>query len=71
MSNLRHDPDTQNTDTYSEVHHIRPLGSPHNDPDIANNIIILCPNCHVLCEYGAVHLHLDALYNLPKHPIGN
>jgi predicted restriction endonuclease len=60
----------QNGDSYSEAHHIRPLGSPHNGPDIATNIIILCPNCHVKCDYGAIPLQLDKLYSLPKHSIG-
>ncbi|MCB2313232.1 EVE domain-containing protein [Clostridium tagluense] len=41
---------------YSEGHHIKPLGKPHNGPDIAENIIILCPNHHVLCDYFAIDL---------------
>lgn len=56
---------------YSEAHHIRPLGSPHNGSDTANNIIILCPNCHVLCDYGAIRLQLDKLQVLPEHQIGD
>lgn len=28
---------------YSEAHHIKPLGRPHYGPDIAGNIIVLCP----------------------------
>lgn len=47
--------------TYSEAHHIRPLGSPHNGPDIAENILVLCPNHHVMCDYGSIQLDLKNL----------
>lgn len=29
---------------YSEVHHIRPLGPPHDGPDESANMLVLCPN---------------------------
>lgn len=38
---------------YAESAHIKPLGRPHNGPDTANNILCLCPNCHVLFESWA------------------
>jgi hypothetical protein len=60
-----------NSETYSEAHHIKPLGKPHNGPDIAENIIVLCPNHHVMCDYGAIHLDLGALRVHPNHSIGN
>ena len=41
---------------YSEGHHIQPLGAEHKGPDIKDNILILCPNCHALCDYGAIEL---------------
>lgn len=41
---------------YSEAHHIRPLGAPHNGPDIPENVIVLCPNHHVECDYGVIEL---------------
>ena len=56
--------------TYSEAHHIRPLGHPHNGPDVAENILILCPNCHVRCDYGTIVLSLDMLRLHPGHQIG-
>ncbi|MEO6750427.1 MAG: HNH endonuclease, partial [Chthoniobacteraceae bacterium] len=28
---------------YAEAHHIQPLGTPHNGPDILSNILCLCP----------------------------
>lgn len=55
---------------YSETHHIRPLGTPYNGPDIAANIIVLCPNHHVLCDYGAIPLRLEDLKIHPDHKVG-
>lgn len=57
--------------TYSEAHHIRPLGSPHNGPDEADNILILCPNHHVLCDYGAITLKQDALKFEKGHEVSD
>ena len=37
----------QDGTSYSEAHHICPLGTPHNGPDVAGNILVLCPNHHV------------------------
>ncbi len=54
---------------YSEVHHIRPLGNPHNGPDIPRNILVLCPNDHVRCDYGAIPLDLHHIATRPEHPI--
>lgn len=44
--------------TYSEAHHIRPLGRPHDGPDTPENVMVLCPNHHVMCDYGAIELDL-------------
>lgn len=55
---------------YSEAHHIWPLGSPHNGPDVAGNILVLCPNHHVMCDYGALYLSADKLATAPQHAIG-
>lgn len=41
---------------YAEAHHIKPLSSPHNGPDVAENIICVCPNHHVELDYGAIKL---------------
>lgn len=38
---------------YAEAAHIRPLGQPHNGPDVPSNVICLCPNHHVLFDLGA------------------
>ena len=41
-----------NESNYCEAHHLRPLGTPHDGPDSWNNMMILCPNHHVLFDYG-------------------
>ncbi len=56
--------------TYSEAHHIIPLGSPHNGPDAAENIVVLCPNHHVMFDYGAVPLEVHKLRSIQGHIIG-
>ena len=38
---------------YAEAAHIKPLGAPHNGPDIVTNVLCLCPNHHVLFDLGA------------------
>jgi hypothetical protein len=54
---------------YAEAHHIQPLGSPHDGPDIAGNIIVLCPNHHAMCDYGVIRLELDRLRMSNRHAI--
>jgi putative restriction endonuclease len=44
---------------YAEAAHVRPLGAPHNGPDTPDNILCLCPNHHVLLDYGGVALAED------------
>ncbi len=46
---------------YSEAHHIKPLGQPHNGPDTEDNIIIVCPNCHVLLDNFKIKLNNEYL----------
>jgi len=49
---------------YCEAHHIRPLGEPHNGPDTESNLIIVCPNHHVLFDYGAIRLSTEHLVTI-------
>lgn len=35
---------------YIEVHHLRPLGRPHDGPDSETNMLVLCPNHHALFD---------------------
>lgn len=54
---------------YAEAHHIRPLGLPHRGPDRVENLIVLCPNHHAMCDYGAMKLVLDNLRIIDGHKI--
>lgn len=63
---------------YAEAAHIQPLGRPHDGPDIAANIICLCPNHHVLFDHGGFSITDDLelvglgglLRVVPNHLIG-
>jgi len=55
--------------TYSEAHHIRPLGDPHSGPDVGGNIIVLCPNHHAMCDYGGIRLIKEEFRQLDGHRI--
>jgi putative restriction endonuclease len=62
---------------YAETCHIKPLGRPHNGPDVPENILCLCPNCHVLLDELAMWINNDHsiegrggfLRVLPEHAI--
>lgn len=62
---------------YAEAAHIRPLGAPHDGPDSLDNLLCLCPNHHVLFDYGAFAIADDfsllglegRLFRRPNHPI--
>ena len=63
---------------YAEGAYIRPLGRPHNGPDTADNILCLCPNCHVLFDGWAFTIEDDgtllgtlngSLNEIETHPI--
>ena len=60
-----------NDSTYSEAHHIIPLGAPHNGPDTPENIIIVCPNCHVLLDYFSIELSTDNITSITGHTIAS
>lgn len=46
---------------YAEAHHLWPLGSPHFGPDVSENIIIVCPNHHVMLDGAALTVVPDTL----------
>jgi hypothetical protein len=54
---------------YAEGHHMQPLGSPHDGPDVMENIVCLCPNHHAACDLGAIHLDLRDLRSAPGHSV--
>jgi len=55
---------------YAEAHHVVPLGAPHNGPDVRDNILCVCPNHHVLLDYGAIKLDENRLEGIGKGFIG-
>lgn len=44
---------------YAEACHIQPLGSPHFGPDIVENVLCLCANCHVLFDLRGITIEND------------
>ncbi len=70
---------TTSAGVYAEAAHIQPLGKPHNGPDIMENILCLCPNYHVMLDYGGFSILEDfSLIGIAgklivhrKHSIGN
>lgn len=49
---------------YAEAHHVKPLGRPYNGPDTIDNIICVCPTCHVLLDYKVIRLEKLKLPNV-------
>jgi putative restriction endonuclease len=39
---------------YAEASHVRPLGRPHDGPDVEGNVLVLCPNDHVRFDTGGI-----------------
>lgn len=58
-----------NGQRYAEAHHIRPLGTPHDGPDVPGNILCLCPNHHVEMDYGLRPLILEELRTASGHRV--
>lgn len=53
---------------YSEAAHIQAVGKPHDGPDIIDNVLCLCPNCHALFDRGALQItdEYDVINGLTK-----
>ncbi|WP_377268659.1 YDG/SRA domain-containing protein [Peterkaempfera sp. SMS 1(5)a] len=47
------------TGAYAEAAHIRALGRPHSGPDVAANVLCLCPNHHTLFDFGMLSIADD------------
>jgi putative restriction endonuclease len=64
---------------YAEAAHIRPLGRPHDGPDVITNVLCLCPNHHVLFDLLQFTVRDDLslqgidgrLRTHDRHPIGH
>lgn len=52
---------------YSEAHHVRPLGKPHNGPDKKSNVVCVCPNCHVKLDFMKMTIRPGALRSADGH----
>ncbi|SFG61668.1 YDG/SRA domain-containing protein [Pontibacter chinhatensis] len=48
-----------NAGFYAEAAHIKPLGVPHNGPDTLDNLLCLCPNHHIMFDYGGFTIEDD------------
>jgi predicted restriction endonuclease len=55
---------------YSEGAHIRALGGLHRGPDLAPNVLCLCPNCHVQFDRGAIVVAADRTILREGKPAG-
>lgn len=53
---------------YSEAHHIKPLGADHDGDDTRDNLLCVCPTCHVQLDYRAIPLDVSTL-KVHKHKI--
>jgi len=53
---------------YAEGHHIKPLGGPHYGPDLASNMLVVCPNHHVELDFGVREINVHNLL-IVKHTI--
>jgi hypothetical protein len=42
---------------YSECHHIQPLGREHNGFDVIENMLVVCPNHHIMFDLGTLAIH--------------
>ncbi len=56
--------------SYAETHHLQPLGSPYNGPDIAANILCLCPKHHAMIDLGMLSITPDQLRTHEEHSVG-
>lgn len=54
---------------YSEVHHIKSLGQPHNGPDSVKNMLVVCPNCHVMLDFKTIKILKDKIKFLEPHKV--
>jgi putative restriction endonuclease len=48
---------------YAEAAHIKPVGTPHNGPDMIENLLCLCPNHHLMFDRGVFYISADMNLN--------
>lgn len=49
--------ETQSGKRYAEVHHLRPVGKPHNGKDGKPNTIVVCPQHHAMFDLGVIAIN--------------
>ena len=52
---------------YSEVHHLRPLGSKDKGEDNHRNMIVVCPTHHKAFDWCAIRISLDGKYVIDRN----
>jgi hypothetical protein len=52
---------------YAEAHHVKPLGK--GGPDIIENIMCVCPNCHALLDNLAIRIDPKSLNKAGHHEV--
>jgi hypothetical protein len=50
-------------------HHVQPLGSPHNGPDVMGNLVCVCPNHHAQLDFGAIRIDGKKLRTVDCHVV--
>jgi 5-methylcytosine-specific restriction endonuclease McrA len=55
--------------SYAEAHHVIPLGEPHRGPDVASNIVVVCPNHHAMLDLGSIRLERQCLSEANGHHV--
>jgi 5-methylcytosine-specific restriction endonuclease McrA len=53
---------------YAEAHHLRPLSE--EGPDVEENVVCVCPNCHVKLDYGTIVLDHENIAGASESPVG-
>ncbi len=53
---------------YAETHHLKPLGK--GGPEVMENVLCLCPNHHVMLDYGGMRLKRSD-FQLLDHSVGD
>ena len=61
---------TRNGEGYSEGAHIQALGGLNRGPDVPQNVLCLCPNCHVQFDFGAIVVQQDRTVLRDGRPAG-
>ncbi len=54
---------------YAEAHHVIPIGSPHNGPDVPTNIVVVCPNHHAMLDLACIPLDPSKLRTIDGHTV--